>query len=115
LIVPLSALLPPGLAAQGVTTASIFGVVAGADSAGISEAIVTVTNTANGARWQTVSRGRGRYSFEYLSVGGPYTVQVKAIGFKPASRTGINLSLGDRRQVRFLPRRRYGGAALSWS
>lgn len=101
LVVLLSALAAAGLTAQGVTTASIFGVVAAADSAGISEAIVTVTNTANGARWQTVSRGRGRYSFEYLSVGGPYTVQVKAIGFKPASRTGINLSLGDRRQVDF--------------
>jgi hypothetical protein len=48
-----------------------------------------------------VSLGHGRYSFEYLSVGGPYTVQVKAIGFEPASRAGINLSLGDRRQVYF--------------
>jgi hypothetical protein len=75
LVVPLSALAAAGLAAQGVTTASIFGEVAGAESAGISEAIVTVTNIANGARWQTVSRGRGRYSFEYLSVGGPYTVR----------------------------------------
>ncbi len=36
------------LAAQGVTTASIFGVVAGADSSCISDAVLTVTNTANG-------------------------------------------------------------------
>jgi hypothetical protein len=45
LVIPLSALAAAGLAAQGVTTASIFGVVAAADSAGISDAIVTVTNT----------------------------------------------------------------------
>jgi hypothetical protein len=97
----LSALATTGLAAQGVTTASIFGVVAAADSGAVSDAIVTVTNTANGARWQTVSSGRGRYSFEYLSVGGPYTVQVHAIGFEPASKTGINLSLGDRSRIDF--------------
>ena len=69
---------------QGVTTAALFGAVAGSDSAGLEDAVVTVTNTATGERWQTPTGARGRYVFEYLSVGGPYVVEARAIGFAPA-------------------------------
>ena len=99
LVVPLVALLVADLPAQGVTSAAIYGVVTGADSSVISDAIVTATNTANGERWQTVSRARGRYSFESLAIGGPYLVEARAIGFIPATATGITLSLGERHRV----------------
>jgi hypothetical protein len=89
------------LAAQGVTTAALYGVVTGPDSSGIGEAVVTVTNLAGGERWRTTTRADGRYAFEYLSVGGSYTVEARAIGFRPAGVTGIGLSLGQRRQVNF--------------
>jgi hypothetical protein len=102
LVVTASALCAAGLSAQGITTASIFGAVTSADSSILTDAVLTVTNLANGERWQAVSRGRGRYSFEYLSVGGPYTVEAKAIGFSPASRTGVLLSLGERLRVDFV-------------
>jgi carboxypeptidase family protein len=52
------------LAAQAVTTAALYGVVRGADSAGIADAVVTVTNTADGGRWRTTTRADGRYAFE---------------------------------------------------
>jgi outer membrane receptor protein involved in Fe transport len=101
-VVPLtSALLAGELRGQGLSTAAIQGVVIGADSAGIADAIVSVTNTSDGERWQTVSHARGRYAFEYLSVGGPYTVSVEAIGFQPASESGILLTLGQRRRLDF--------------
>ena len=87
------------LAAQGVTTAALYGVVRGPDSSGIGDAVVTVTNTAGGGRWRTTTRADGRYAFEYLSVGGPYAIEARAIGFRPASETGITLSLGERRRV----------------
>src|SRR6185312_13615340 len=38
---------------------------------------------------------------EYLSVGGPYTVEAKAIGFEPAVSADLLLSLGARRRVDF--------------
>ena len=97
-----------GLPAQGVTTAALQGVISGRDSAGIAEAIVTITNTANGERWKTTTHTGGRYSFEYLSVGGPYRLEARAIGFRPADKSGIVLSLGERLRVDlgfFLPRR----------
>ena len=83
------------LAAQGVTSAALYGVVRGPDA----DAVVTVTNTADGGRWRTTTPAGGRYAFEYLSVGGPYTVEARAIGFGPAGESGIMLSLGQRRRA----------------
>src|SRR6266550_69411 len=56
------------LAAQGVTGAAIEGRVAGGDSTLVEQAIVHVTNTSNGERWQTTTSPHGRYFIEYLSV-----------------------------------------------
>jgi carboxypeptidase family protein/TonB-dependent receptor-like protein len=87
------------LAAQGVTTGALYGVVHGPDSSGIGDAVVTVTNLAGGERWRTTTRGDGRFAFEYLSVGGPYNIEARAIGFRPIVESGITLSLGERRRA----------------
>jgi outer membrane receptor protein involved in Fe transport len=99
LVVPAAALASTVLSAQGVTTAGIKGVVTGADSAGIPNASVTVTNAATGERWETITGTRGRYALEYLSVGGPYSIEARAIGFTPTGTGGITLSLGERHRV----------------
>lgn len=99
LILVLSGSVSLPLAAQAITTAAVHGVVTGRDSAGLEEAVVTVTNTANGERWRTVAGTGGRYVVEYLSLGGPYTVEARAIGYAPIAKTGIMLSLGERRRV----------------
>ena len=93
--------IPGAARAQAVTTAAIYGAVSGADSAAIEEAIVSVTNTATGERWQVSTRADGRYYVEYLSLGGPYTVEARAIGLQPASRPEIVLSLAERERVDF--------------
>lgn len=87
------------LTGQGVTTAALYGVVRDADSSGIGDAVVTVTNTADGGRWRTTTRADGRYAFEYLSIGGPYAIEARAIGFHPSGQTGIVLSLGERHRA----------------
>jgi hypothetical protein len=89
------------LAAQGVTTAGMFGTVTDSDSAALEDAVVAVTNTATGERWQTITRAGGRYVFEYLSVGGPYVVEARAIGFAAVRVPEILLSLGERRRADF--------------
>ena len=94
LVAPLAALVSVDALAQGATTAGISGVVLDADSVGIGNATVTVTNTANGERWQTVTGGRGRYLVEYLSLGGPYSIEARAIGFRPTVRDGISTLAG---------------------
>ena len=89
------------LVAQDVTDAAIEGRVVSVDSSPVEQAIIHVTNTSNGERWQTSTSARGRYFIEYLSVGGPYRIEVVAIGYKPARRDSIFLALGQRLAVHF--------------
>ena len=84
------------LAAQGVTGAAVRGTVFGADSTPIADATVLVTNLATGERWRTVTRGDGRFVLDHLSVGGPYSINVRAIGYSPARRADILVALGQR-------------------
>jgi hypothetical protein len=61
-----------------------------------------VTNTSNGERWQTATSARGRFFIEYLSVGGPYRIEVHAVGYQPAQRDSIFLALGQRLTAQFV-------------
>jgi hypothetical protein len=88
--------ITPALRAQGVSAAAIQGRVTGYDSVAVEDAIVLVTNISNGEQWRTVTRAKGRYYLEQLSVGGPYVVEVHALGFAPVRRPGLLLALGQR-------------------
>jgi hypothetical protein len=55
--------------AQAVTTAAVYGTVTGADSTAIEQATVSVTNTANGERWQTATQAGGRYTLSWFERG----------------------------------------------
>ena len=87
--------------AQGVTGGTIHGRILGPDSVPVPEATVLVTNTSNGERWRTITGGGGDYQVDHLSVGGPYLVEVRAIGLAPERRAGVLLSLGQRHRLDF--------------
>ena len=91
------------LAAQGVSGAAIGGRVLGRDSTPLEQAIVRVTNSSNGERWQTATSARGWYFIEYLSVGGPYRIEVRAVGHEPMRRDSVFLALGQRLTAHFEP------------
>ena len=84
------------LAAQGVTTAAIRGTVLGPDGTPIAAAAVQVTNLSTGERWQAPTSTGGHYFLQGVAVGGPYGVEVRGVGFRPARQTGITLQLGER-------------------
>jgi Carboxypeptidase regulatory-like domain/TonB dependent receptor len=90
------ALLPRLLAGQGVTTAAIQGAVLSKANTPIAGASVGVTNTANGRRWEATTPSSGRYVLEDVAIGGPYRIEVRAVGFTPETRAGIMLALGQR-------------------
>ena len=90
------AFLPHLLRAQGVTTAALQGRVVGEEGAPIAGATVRVTNTANGRRWEVLTRSSAGYLLEDVDVGGPYVIEVHALGYAPESRSGIVLDLGQR-------------------
>ena len=85
-----------GLAAQGVTTAAVVGRLTDDAGAAVPEATVQLTNTSTGQRYASRSGQDGRYFFENVQVGGPYTLDIRALGFEPIQKTGIVLQLGQR-------------------
>src|SRR5882724_5090671 len=93
--------LPRLLTAQGVTTAAIQGTVVGEDGAPIAGASVHVTNLSDGRRWEVSTRSSGGYLLEDVAVGGPYRLEVRALGFAPHARTGIMLTLNQRLVAEF--------------
>jgi len=65
-------------------------------------AVVTVTAAASGARWKVVTDAAGRYFVENVDVGGPYLIEVQAVGFKPVGQNGVLLDLGQRYRADFV-------------
>ena len=90
-----SSLAASGLGAQGVTTGAISGTITSSEGlAGIEGAQVQVVNTSTGYTTGSISRANGLYMVQGLEVGGPYIVRVRLIGFQPAERGGVTVSLG---------------------
>lgn len=90
--------LPVGgsLSAQGVTTAAVVGRLTDESGSPVGEATVALLNTSTGQTWSTRAAADGRFAFENVAVGGPYTVDVRAVGFEPLRVTGVLLRLGQR-------------------
>jgi hypothetical protein len=83
------------LAAQSVTTAAISGHVTDEGGAPLEDAQILVVNRSTGVTTTVVSRSDGRYDARGLDVGGPYALSSRRIGYRPESREGLNLSLGQ--------------------
>ena len=88
--------LPRLLNAQGVTTAAIQGIVTDEHGSTLAGAVVRVTNTLDGRRWELTTLSSGRYLLEDVEVGGPYRIEVSAVGFGSATRNDMLLALGQR-------------------
>ena len=95
-IAGISGLLADRADAQGVTSAALRGRLTGEGRRTIESANLILINTSTGARQSTTSNTTGRYNFENVPPGGPYTLEVRSIGFQQASKTGIMLVLGQR-------------------
>ncbi|MDX2194082.1 MAG: carboxypeptidase regulatory-like domain-containing protein [Gemmatimonadales bacterium] len=92
--------MPAGLAAQGVTTSSMTGVVTASGNPVVG-ASVRAVHTPSGTGYAATTRGDGRYTIPGMRVGGPYEVTVRAIGYTPQSQKNIVLSLGVAADVSF--------------
>ncbi|MEQ1692440.1 MAG: carboxypeptidase regulatory-like domain-containing protein, partial [Gemmatimonas sp.] len=89
-------------AAQGVTTGAIAGLVADESGKPIDGALIQVENRSNGFKASTLTRENGRYYVQGLEVGGPYTVQVRRLGFAQQSTDGVIVKLGQTVPVDFV-------------
>lgn len=91
-----SLLLIPAMAwGQGVTTGSVRGRVTTVEGLPVVGAELTLVNGPTGLKNTASSREGGLYNIENVTPGGPFTLTVRAIGYRPASRTGIQVSLSQ--------------------
>jgi Carboxypeptidase regulatory-like domain len=84
--------------AQGVTTASVNGIVTDAKGA-IPGATVTITHLPTGTVYATVTRIDGRFNLPNLRVGGPYAFKISFIGYKDFVQDNITLSIGQDQKI----------------
>lgn len=82
------------LLAQGVTSAGIHGFVRARDGGDVDGVRVDIRNTATGVAVHTTVR-HGRFVAGGLEVGGPYSVVLSGLGFRPERRDGLVLALGE--------------------
>ena len=86
------------VSAQGVTTASVNGIVT--DSKGpIPGATVTITHLPTGTVYSTGTRTDGRYNLPNLRVGGPYTFKITFLGYKDFVQENITLTIGQDQRI----------------
>jgi hypothetical protein len=86
---------PLGVAAQGVTTASLTGIVKDKTGEVIPGANIVVTHMPSGTTYGAASRVDGYYNIEGMRVGGPYTIKVSFVGYKEQVQDEVYLELGQ--------------------
>jgi hypothetical protein len=62
---------------------------------------VEALHVPTGTRYTAVTAANGRFSILNVRVGGPYTVTATISGFRPQTQKGIEIALGEGRQVSF--------------
>jgi hypothetical protein len=92
-------LVPAPATAQGVTSAAVAGRVTDEAGAPVTTAQLTLVNGSTGQRYARMSAADGRFNFENVAVGGPYTLQTRALGFEAKHSDPFNLTLGQRLEV----------------
>ena len=77
-----------------VTTSSMSGKIV--DNGGpLPGATVIATHVPSGTFYGTTTNSEGRYSLQGMRVGGPYTVEVRFVGYTPSKAENITLKLGE--------------------
>lgn len=87
-----------GVQAQ-VTTASLSGSVTDTQKEALPGATVKATHTPSGTVYVVATQMNGRFNINGMRIGGPYTVEISFVGFVTEKIEGINLVLGEERNL----------------
>jgi outer membrane receptor protein involved in Fe transport len=88
--------------AQGITTGAVTGVITSDKGQPVEGAVVRVTNRSTGVTTSAQSRENGRYFVQSLEVGGPYSVEVRRLGFEPVVQNNVTVTLSQTTRVDIL-------------
>ncbi|GAA4360958.1 carboxypeptidase regulatory-like domain-containing protein [Hymenobacter saemangeumensis] len=90
----LLAFLLPFFSSAQLTTSAFEGLILNKAGEAIPGASVVLTHLPTGTRSGTQSDANGKLLLNNLKPGGPYSVQVSFVGFKPQAKEEVYLSLG---------------------
>jgi outer membrane receptor protein involved in Fe transport len=90
------------VAAQGVTTGAVNGVVTSEQGVPVESAQIQVTNLNTGFVATVATNVAGRYHVAGLEVGSNYRVTARRIGFRPLVKNDVVVTLGETRRVDFV-------------
>jgi outer membrane receptor for ferrienterochelin and colicin len=93
--------LAADVAAQGVTTGAITGIVTTEQGQPLEGAQIQIINRATGFSTGGMTRANGVYYIQGLEVGGPYTVRARRIGYEPAEINDARVALSQAARVDF--------------
>lgn len=82
-----------GVNAQ-VTTSSMTGTIKDAKGP-LPGASIKAVHTPTGTVYSVSTNNDGRFTIGAMRVGGPYTIDISFVGYKPEKLTGVYLKLGD--------------------
>ncbi|NTE00708.1 TonB-dependent receptor [Agrobacterium tumefaciens] len=77
-----------------VTTSSMTGTIKDAKGA-LPGASVKATHTPTGTVYSVSTNNDGRFTIGGMRVGGPYTIEISFIGYRPEKQTEVYLKLGE--------------------
>jgi len=89
-------------AAQGISTGAVSGVITSDQGQPVEGAVVRITNRSTGVSTSAQTRENGRYFIQSLEVGGPYSVEVRRIGFQPVVQNDVTVTLSQTTRVDIL-------------
>lgn len=96
-----SILISGSLFAQGVTTASMSGIITDDKGEPLHGANIVAVHDPSGTRYGAATRDNGQYNILNMRVGGPYTVTVSFLGYKEESQPNIFLNLAQDARIDF--------------
>ena len=94
-------LFPAILAAQGVTTSGLHGLITDREGAPVLQASILAVHLPSATQYRAVSRSAGAYNIPNMRVGGPYRIRVTLIGYRPDTLTELSLDLGVNQRLDF--------------
>ncbi len=86
---------------QGLTTASINGIVKDADGQTLPGANVIAVHVPSGTQYGTSTRESGLFNLPNLRIGGPYTLTVSFVGYNEQKQENIFLKIGQKLRTDF--------------
>ena len=89
------------LAAQGVTTASMSGIVTDVNGNPLVGADVVAVHEPSGTRYGASTRDNGQFNIQNMRIGGPYTVTASYLGYKSQTVSDVMLFLAKNTDVNF--------------